>query len=123
MKNKLKSRSAQLTLWGMVTGFCNGLFGSGGGMIAVPVLQNTGKLDAKKSHATAIAVIFPLTVVSIFKYSAFCSPDYKKLAVICTGGIIGSIVGACFLKKFSDCALKRIFGIVMIVAAVRMVAL
>lgn len=118
MKNKGK-----LIIMGIFTGFCNGLFGSGGGMIAVPALEKYAGLKPKMAHATAIGVILPITVVSIFKYSAFSSVNLKDLIFVCIGGSIGSVIGAKLLKRFSGKTIKKIFGSVIIIAALRMVML
>ena len=48
-------------------------FGGGGGMVCVPILQKVLFLESKQAHATAIAVIFPLSlIVSIL---LTCAPD------------------------------------------------
>ena len=57
-----------LVLSGAVIGFLNGFFGGGGGMVCVPILEKVLGLDSKHSHATAIAVIFPLSLISAFIY-------------------------------------------------------
>ena len=54
---------------GIITGLANGLFGSGGGIIAVPMLKKSG-LSTKEAHATSIALTLPLSIVSsIFYYN------------------------------------------------------
>ena len=116
MKNKLK-----LVTFGAFAGLCNGLFGSGGGMVVVPCLEKYARLDEQKSHATAILVILPLSVISLFKYSSGMDIDIKKIIVIVLGGVLGSFAGALWLKKLSGTALKRIFGVFILAAAVRMV--
>ena len=50
---------------GAVTGAVNGIFGSGGGVVAVPMLNGAG-IEAKKSHATSLALTLPLSVISAF---------------------------------------------------------
>jgi iron complex transport system substrate-binding protein len=52
---------------GFLVGVLNGFLGAGGGMLAVPLLKKQG-LAQKQAHATAIAVIFPLTLVSAAVY-------------------------------------------------------
>ena len=54
------SQKALGWLGGGVTGLLNGLFGSGGGMVAVPLLEHGG-LEPARAHATSIAVILPLS--------------------------------------------------------------
>ena len=43
---------------GVCIGIVNGLFGAGGGMIAVPILKYMG-FERKDAHKNAIAVILP----------------------------------------------------------------
>ena len=116
MNNKLK-----LSFFGLATGFCNGLFGSGGGMIVVPCLEKFQGLEARKAHATAIAVILPISIVSIFKYVTFSKLPYTVLLTVCAGGVLGSFIGAKLLKRFTGKTIRRIFGCFIIAAAVRMV--
>lgn len=48
-------------------GVINGLLGAGGGMVVVPLLSALG-VRGKKSHATALMVIVPLSLVSAILY-------------------------------------------------------
>ena len=121
MKRKSVKQGLTLAFWGMVAGFCNGLFGSGGGMIAVPALEKAGDLDTKESHATAIGVILPLALVSIYKYRNFESVDPYTLGCICIGGTLGSVAGAKLMKKFSTALIRRTFAVVILITAIRMV--
>ncbi len=116
MKDKFR-----IIFWGSLAGLCNGLFGSGGGMVVVPCLENKFSVEPQKAHATAIAVILPLTVVSIIRYASFCSVERGLLFTACIGGAAGSFAGAKMLKRFSSKVLRRVFGVFILVAAVRMV--
>lgn len=106
---------------GVVTGFCNGLFGSGGGTIVVPFMEKFLNLDEHKSHATAISIILPLTIVSLFFYTKSGYFDLKLVLAASAGGVPGGLLGAVFLKKLKPKYIRIIFGIFMIAAAVRMV--
>ena len=55
-------------VFSVMVGFVNGFFGGGGGLLCVPTLEKVYKLDTKRSHATAICVMFPLSVVSSIIY-------------------------------------------------------
>ena len=115
------SMKLKLALSGFLAGLCNGLFGSGGGIVAVPVLEGVAHLPTKKAHATAIALILPLTVVSIWRYSSFMSADVPTLVAVCAGGIAGGFAGSLLMRRFSVNVIRKIFGVVIIVAALRMV--
>ncbi len=116
MKNTIKSGFI-----GIITGFANGLFGAGGGTILVPSLQKFLNVECHKSHATAIAIIFPLSILSSFIYVRVGEIQWKVVLLISIGGIIGGGIGALTLKKIPKNMLHKIFGLFMIIAAVRMI--
>lgn len=104
---------------GAVSGAANGFFGSGGGMLSVPLLEENG-IEAKKAHATSIAVMLPLSVVSAFVYRQHGSLDIATAAKYIPGGLIGVLVGSMLLKKISSDILQRLFSCVMIYFGIRM---
>ncbi|MCJ7856262.1 sulfite exporter TauE/SafE family protein [Lachnospiraceae bacterium NSJ-143] len=108
-------------IFGLITGLVNGVFGSGGGVAAVYVLEKYGRLEAKKSHATAVGVILPVSVVSAAVYLFKADIMIKSVLITSAGGIIGGVIGAVLLSKVSNKIIHRIFGIFMIVSAVRMI--
>lgn len=106
---------------GIITGLCNGLFGSGGGTVAVPAMEMMLHAEEHRAHATAIGIILPLTLVSIFFYVRNSFVDWNLTWQVAIGGILGGYIGARTLKRISARALRKIFGIFMIIAAIRMV--
>jgi len=121
MEKQKYGKNIVLALFGFFAGFINGLFGSGGGMIVVPVLERYAHTEPKKAHATAIGVILPLTVVSIIKYMKFGKTDPLTLTLISVGGVAGSILGARLLKKFTNDIIRRVFAVIILITALRMV--
>ncbi|WP_330408566.1 sulfite exporter TauE/SafE family protein [Romboutsia weinsteinii] len=109
------------TLIGSFTGFINGLFGSGGGTLLVPILNNIVKIEEHKSHATALAIIVFLTTASSAVYISRGTYDIGITWQVACGSIIGGVVGAKLLSKVTGTCLRISFGIIMIVAALRMV--
>ena len=85
------------------------------------IAERFAELEPQKSHATAIAVIFPLTVVSLAAYTKSVTLNTASFWYIVSGGVAGSVIGAKLLKKISSGLLKKIFGIFILVAAFRMV--
>lgn len=104
---------------GLAVGIINGLLGAGGGMIAVPLLRKLG-LERKASHANAVAVILPITVLSAAVYLLKGYVSLSDAYVYLPGGIIGAFLGTVILRKISPLWLKRIFGIFMLYAGVRL---
>ena len=105
---------------GFLVGIANGLFGSGGGMIAVPMLEKSG-MEAKKAHATSIAVTAALSAVSLFVYFSRGAFDLKTALKFVPPGLIGAAAGAAILKKIDNEKLQRIFGAVMIISGILMI--
>jgi len=106
---------------GILIGFANGLFGAGGGIIAVPFLQKFLKVETHKSHATTIAVMLPLSVISALIYLYNKNIDWLTVLYVSIGGVPGGYAGAKLLTKISGKWLHKIFGVFIIAAAVRMI--
>jgi uncharacterized protein len=111
----------KLLFIGLITGLINGLFGSGGGTILVPCLVFVMDVEDHKAHATAIAIILPLSILSSIIYYRYNVVDIALTGKVAIGSVLGGIVGSMLLNKLSVNVLRKFFGIVMIIAAVRMV--
>lgn len=117
----MKKINIKILIIGFITGITNGLFGSGGGTIIVPSLVFILGLEEHKAHATAISIILPLTLISTYIYFNNDMLNFKLAIMIASGSIIGGFTGAKLLKKVPSTILRKIFGLFMIIAAIRMV--
>lgn len=106
-------------LLGILTGIINILIGSCGGIVAVENLKLSG-LDQTKSHATAIAVILPLTVISAIGYLYKGQVRLSDSYVYLIPGLIGSVIGSWLLPKIPKKVLNKIFSVFIIYAGIRM---
>ena len=113
MKTKFK------LLIGLTAGLLNGLFGSGGGVVAVPLLERS-KLEQRKCHATSVVLIFVLSLFSAGMYAFSGNLDISTAFEFIPAGLLGAIVGAALLKKIKNNILKRIFGAIILISAIRM---
>ncbi len=104
---------------GFLIGFANSLFGAGGGIIAVPVLKKSG-LSKRESHANAVAVILPVSLLSAILYLTEGKVQLSDASPYILTGLIGSVLGTVILNKISPRLLKRIFGIFIIYAGIRL---
>jgi uncharacterized membrane protein YfcA len=121
LKNKHFNFSIKNSIIGIFTGFFNGIFGSGGGTLLVPILNNIVKLEEHKSHSTALAIIIFLTSASSVIYISKGTYDISLTLKVAIGSIIGGILGAKLLSKVTGKFLRIAFGAVMILASLRMV--
>ena len=106
---------------GLIAGAANGMFGAGGGILLVPALQKFLNIETHKSHATALAVILPLSLVSILFYMRNADAPWDIIIWISAGGAAGGFIGAKLLNKIKTPVLHKVFGICMAAAAVRMI--
>jgi len=107
-------------LTGVIIGFVNGFWGGGGGMICVPLLMQIIKLPEKKSHATTLLIMLPLSIASLvvyFKNGNLPLLDASKIGV---GFVVGGLIGANLLKVISNVWLGIIFSIIIIVGGIKM---
>lgn len=104
---------------GIITGFANGFFGSGGGIIAVPLLKKSG-LETKESHATSIAITLPLSIISSVFYYDVLKDIYSQTFILIVIGLIGAVSGSLIMKKLPSKYLKKAFGILLIISGVRL---
>ena len=88
-------------------------------MITVPVLTMLCGYEPKKAHATAIAVILPVSVISAVIYVVKGYFQLKMSVAVGVGVILGGILGALLLKKFSNSVIEKIFAFLMVVAGVK----
>ncbi len=115
---------------GLAVGALNGLFGAGGGIVAVVLLRAAAKYtgdengcraeEARRAHATSIALIFPLSIFSAWMYISSGNVAPGDVAAYIPGGILGAALGAALLKKISPKWLKRIFALFMLYTAYRL---
>ena len=115
MKNKNKIRLA-----GALAGIVNGVFGGGGGMIAVPLLA-AGGLEEKRAHATAILIIAPVSLAGAIAYIIAGYAAAHIFLPAAVGMAAGGALGAVFLNKLPLTAVRAVFVAVMFAAGIRMV--
>jgi uncharacterized membrane protein YfcA len=117
MKNT--NKKSKIKSGGILCGILNGMFGSGGGTAAVPVLESEG-LSAQKSHATSVTVIFFISLISTFLYGLEGNLDYAAAIKYIPYGLAGAVIGSVWLKKVPNELLRKIFGAVMLFSAIRL---
>ena len=112
-----KRKNLQRIVCGASVGAANSLFGGGGGMIAVPMLMQTG-LDEKRAHATAILLILPVSLLSFILYAirGFYNPSVLLPTAI--GVTEGGTLGAWLLGKLPVKTVNLVFAALQLTAGV-----
>ena len=119
MKKFLKNCS--VAVLSAFVGFVNGFFGGGGGMLLVPMLEKVLKVPVKKSHATAIAIILPVSVAGAITYLISGYFDLAPFLGVSGGCVAGGVAGALLLKKLPSGAVGVAFSLIMIGVAVKLI--
>ncbi len=115
------NRTIKLLLIGLIVGLANGIFGSGGGTILVPCLIFFIDVEDHEAHATAISIILPISIISSIVYFKNNVVDIPLTLKVALGSVIGGFTGSMLLHRISVTVLRKVFGIFMIIAAIRMV--
>ena len=118
----MKRPSLLPLLGGVAVGFLNGLLGAGGGMLTVPLLEHNG-LPPQKSHATSLAIILPLSVLSagLYWYRGWFSP--AEALPYLPGGLLGAAAGAALLPRLNTARVKVVFAALLLWSAARLLHL
>lgn len=109
-----------LCLCGAIIGFVNGFFGGGGGMICIPLLEKVLHLPNKYSHATAIAVILPISFVSAVIYLLNGNLETIPFLTVGSGVVLGGILGSFLLKFLPSKVIRIIFVFIMLAGGIRL---
>ena len=104
---------------GFFGGVLNGLFGSGGGMVVVSAFRKSG-LSTGEAHATSVFTTAALSAVSVVPALFNGQVAFGDVLPFLPGGILGSFLAARFFKKIPSGFLKKLFGALLIVSALRM---
>ena len=109
----------RLAVSGAVTGCVNGLFGGGGGMALVPLLQGWCNVEEKRSFSNCVAVIFPFCLLSAAIYLLRTELDLLMVLPYLLGGLAGGLVGGRLFPNVPTVWLRRIFGGFLLYGGVR----
>jgi len=108
---------------GLVAGFLSGMIGIGGGIIIVPALVYLLGISQQSAQGTSIALMLPpIGVLAAMNYYKAGSLNVKYALIIAVtfigGGYLGSKMS---LAYFSEVAMKKVFGIILMVVSIKMI--
>lgn len=110
----------QALILGLAAGAGGSLIGVGGGIVMVPFLTIWG-MEQKRAQGTSLAVITALVPVAIITYYFLGNINFSFALPLATGGAIGGLTGAIFCQRFSNRILARLFGIFLLLIALKMI--
>ena len=118
-------REAKFALWkvlltGALAGFVNGFFGAGGGMVLVPLLIWLVGLPDKLAFSSAISIILPLCIVSLFIYGRYDMLPLSDALPYLLGGAGGGVLAGLWFRKVSARFLHIALGLLILFGGARL---
>ena len=105
---------------GLIAGVVSSMLGVGGGIILVPILILLMKLDPHQAIGTSLAIIIPTVLVGAYSHYQLGNVNVQLAIIIATGAVIGAVIGAHVAEALPSLYLKRIFGVVLFIIAIKM---
>ena len=105
---------------GMAAGILSSMVGIGGGVLIVPALVLIFAMSQKMAQGTSLAMLIPpIGILALINYYKAGYVDFKVAAFLCVAFIAGSYIGSKIALDLQETTLKRIFGIFLMILAVK----
>ena len=107
---------------GISAGLIAGGLGVGGGIVLVPALVYFFKLSQHEAQGTSLGVLlFPVMALAVWNYHKNGYVNFRYVFIILIAFVLGSYIGSAVTVNMSTSSLKKIFGILMLIAGFKMI--
>lgn len=114
-----QTKKSGLLLAGIAAGTVNGLFGTGGGMVLVPLLTGLTDLRDEEVFPASVSIILPICLISLLFSPKAADLTLIKLIPYLSGSIAGGILCGLLGKKIPTKWLHRLLGVLILWGGVR----
>ena len=111
---------ALVVLLGLGAGVMAGLFGVGGGIIFVPILIVFFDLGQVEAEATSLLAILPTVVAGTWRQHQYANVHWRPALLIGLVAVVGVQAGVLVAVALPEDVLRRLFGLLMLGAAVQL---
>ncbi|WP_277455176.1 sulfite exporter TauE/SafE family protein [Janibacter sp. DB-40] len=108
----------KVILEGLVVGLVTGLVGAGGGFLVVPALALMGGLAMPVAVGTSLVVIAMKSFAGLAGYLTTVTLEWGLIGAVTTAAVVGSFLGARLAGRIPEAALRKGFGIFVMVMGV-----
>lgn len=98
-------------LLGGALGFSGGMFGIGGGIVAVPVLTTFFGMDQKLAQGTALVMMVPNLVIALWRYHQRQPLPVRRTLPLVACAMLTTAIAAHFASGLDSAFLRRCFGL------------
>ena len=110
-----------LAIIGLAAGILSGMIGIGGGIIIVPALVFVLGFTQRQAQGTSLGLLLlPVGILAVMNYYKQGFIDVKVVGIMCATFILGGWLGSKIALSLPQETVKKIFAIVLIVVAVKM---
>jgi uncharacterized membrane protein YfcA len=111
-----------LIVVGILSGLLAGAFGIGGAIIVIPALVFILGLSQHEAQGTSLAFMLPpVGILATWNYWKAGQVNWKIALVLSLTFVVGAYLGSNFSINISDRMLRRLFGILLILIAFKMI--
>jgi len=111
-----------LIVIGILSGLLSGVFGIGGAIIVIPALVFIIGLTQHEAQGTSLAFMLPpVGILATWNYWKAGHVNWKIALVLSLTFVLGAYLGSHFSINIADKTLRRMFGILMILIALKMI--
>ena len=111
-----------LLIIGICAGMLSGLVGVGGGIIIVPALVFFLAFSQKEAQGTSLGILLlPVGILGVIQYYKQGYVDVRVVLLVSLGFLVGNYLGSKFSLALPERTLKKIFAVMMIIIAVKMI--
>ena len=111
-----------LVLIGLTAGVLSGMFGIGGGLLMVPAMVYFLGMSQREAQGTSIGLmLLPIGLLAAWGYYKQGNMNIKYGLVIAATFVIGGYFGQRLAHSISVDILRKVFGVVMLLAALKMI--
>jgi uncharacterized membrane protein YfcA len=102
---------------GAVVGALGGLFGIGGGVIAIPILGVVFGLDQQHAQGTALVMVSPTVLIGLWNYAQHHGFDRRVAGALAAGAVSFTYLGAYIAVHVPSRPLRIGFGVFLALLA------
>jgi uncharacterized protein len=105
---------------GLAAGILAGLLGIGGGVLMVPAMVLLLGFDQHVAQGTSLLVIIPAAIAGSWTHHRHGRLVLRDAAALAAGGVLGALVGSMTALSLDEGLLQRLFAVLLILVALRM---
>ncbi len=111
-----------LVVIGLLAGFLSGTMGVGGSVVMIPLLILWVGFTQHQAQGTSLAVLsVPVTLLAAFNYYKEGHVNWKFATIMAITFVIGGYLGSKLAVSIDQSLLKKIFGGVLLIVALKMI--